>query len=134
MTTLLLPGTFSRLLIGLLLPVFLVLVFMNIMTVLNQPKDAMKFMLVSVFYGYLFMGIPSLIYSVLMEFAVNRQFQDDYWVWAFGAILGTLCGLSFWESSSGVVNIFPILGCLSGGVTAYVLRRHFNQRTDTTTT
>ena len=81
-------GTITRLLTGLLLPVFLVLVLLNVITLFTDTKNAAGFLLMSTVFGYMFMAIPSLIYTLLMEFAINRRVDNDYRVWIIGAVLG----------------------------------------------
>ena len=120
-------GTITRLLTGLLLPVFLVLVLLNVITLFTDTKNAAGFLVMSTIFGYMFMAIPSLIYTLIMEFAINRRLANDYQVWIFGAVFGAASGL-FVVGLKPEISAFVLLGALSGGICAYILRLHFKQK------
>ena len=120
-------GTIPRLLIGLLLPVLLVLILLNIIMLFIDHEKAAGFLLLSTLYGFLLMGVPSLIYTLLMEYVINRRLDNDYWVWLSGAFIGAVSGMFFLKLTLEF-NAFVLFGALSGGVCAYILRRHFKQK------
>ncbi|QEP44325.1 hypothetical protein D5085_15055 [Ectothiorhodospiraceae bacterium BW-2] len=69
----------------------------------------------------IFIGIPSLLYSLLMEFWINPRFESDVKVWIVGAIVGGLSGAIFhnWE--------LLVVGVATGFLVAFVLRRSYHR-------
>ena len=119
-------GRYLRLAFGFLLPVLLVVVSMTLVTAIVQPGTTAQFLLMGIFFGYLYMGIPSLIYTIVMEYVVVRRLSSAAAAIAAGAALGFASGMAVWWT---VLNDFgfAFLGLVSGGLTAWLLSAHFRR-------
>ena len=81
-------------------------------------KELMKF-LIYLLLGYIFVGIQSIIYSILMEYYINPKINNDAVVICISSTLGCI---------SGAVILIPALaavGLVTGFVTGIYLRRSY---------
>ena len=98
-----------------------------ILTCIRQPPaglESFDLTLVMVFllflaFGYLFVGIQSVIYSTLMEYYVNPKISNDVLVIIISGVLGALSGAVVLGSAGAVLGVVP------GFVTGIYLRRSF---------
>ena len=120
-------GWIVRLLLGFLLPVLCVVLIMAIIGLFNGEKNILKFLAAAIVFGYYFMGIQSAIYSLVMEFLVNRRLAKDHYVLLTGTFLGLLSGFTFWDGSFKDLNFMQVLGALAGFACAWLLRWHFKR-------
>ena len=127
-------NSLKRLLLGFVLPPFistallgLGIFFDKLNEIISSTDSAMWFITAMLYFwvfGFFFSLIPSLIYSLLMEFIVLRYVHSGVGVVGLSAGFGMLSGLA-------IGNIFPsfvmflILGALTGLIVGYVLLRHY---------
>jgi hypothetical protein len=75
-------------------------------------------------FAYVFSAIPSVVFTVLMEFAFARGLEERSWrAVSLASGLGTLCGVVIalifaggFDNRRGAFTVFPVLGLLTGGV------------------
>jgi len=112
-------GEGRRLLIGLLLPHVLVVVPGSIFVGLtNGPLFVGYAILFLSLFSGLFLGIQSLIFTLIMEFAINQNIKSNSLSVLFGGFLGLV---------SGVPVSFPKAGLAVGLFAALILRIHYTR-------
>jgi len=80
-------------------------------------------------YGYLLVGVQSLLYAFIMEHVINRRLGSDVVAVALSALLGALAGATMllifrgWDSWFAVA--WFMLGAIVGLVVGYILRRMY---------
>lgn len=73
------------------------------------------------FFAYILFLIPSLAYSFLMEYWVNKKFDDDRSVIGMSSFLGATLG-----SILGIFFPLIILGAIVGAIVGVILRKSYN--------
>ena len=78
-------------------------------------------------FGFIVMGIPACIASSIAEL-LNRRVKRDFRFYWSGIIVGAICSLIFVIISGDVYIgiIWIILGAAMGGMTAILIRLHYN--------
>ena len=79
--------------------------------------------LVSVFFGFVLMGIQSLFYACLMEWLIIPRVGRSYMLVLFSFSLGTLAGLTLWLLMELVQFLF--IGAASGAIVGIALMKMF---------
>lgn len=132
-----------RLAAGLLLPGFLGALLWIAITSINAliagdritDSGFFPFLLFMSMMAYFFVGIQSLIYSILMEYLINRNVNNNILAVFFSVILGFLLGpilfiiLAFFTSGYsipageiGIVTFLSITGAVVGLIVGIILR------------
>lgn len=121
-------GWVIRLILGLALPV-IIAAFILTMTGISYEKtlNVSQTFIIFVTFGYAFMFIPSLIFTASMEFVFNRKLKKDWQVLLAGTISGALSSLIFWKGTVNDLNIFQIVGPITGFICTWILRKHFKK-------
>ena len=121
-------GRYIRLLIGTLMPAVVgVLLFFILLLTKESPKatDASYITAIQVFFfmllfGYIFVGIQSLLYSVAMEFYINPKVNDQASAIAISTAIGALCGLILGPPGM-------LIGGASGLITGLCVRKLYDK-------
>ena len=112
-----------RLAIAFFLPAILgAILFVSLINV--QMLIEGKFLLLSIIYGYMFGGIQSLLYALLVEFLLIPSVQNVFHFVLFSSTLGSLAGLSINLILSGLDTstlVFITIGGLVGLVLGSIL-------------
>ena len=128
-----------RLITGSLLPcpigIILYLVLGIILALEADLSSILFFLLPMLFFGYIYAGLQSILYSLVMEFLVWRICGVNYKAIIVSAILGVLCGFSLLftiptRSTSRIpsfhtwdIIIFSSLGLITCIICGYILYR-----------
>ena len=100
--------------------------------------------LIFIFVGLAVVGIPSLLYSLLMEFYVHRRIKKDSMALVVSILLGFLSGaipMAIFEiirpsyddpiKNTLIMAIsIGVIGAITGALTGYILRKHYKNNPD----
>jgi len=118
----------KRILLGAILPVPIYCLGSAIYTfksLLRDPQDIPILVILWFGYGFLFMGIPSLIYSFAIEALRSKKKATPAICAVFGAVLGFLCGSLFFlfDAHHVVFYTMSLPGAVIGGLIPLLLSR-----------
>ena len=116
--------TIVRILLGIFSPGLIGLLLLTAYSFLfSSDQNTNTFNLHSFFelllFSYLFVGIQSILYSILMEYLINRRIDDHTLVVAYSACHGTLSALPFYVSPE-IIYIGFITGLIAGVLLRYL--------------
>jgi membrane associated rhomboid family serine protease len=117
-----------RILLGAILPVPIYCLgsaVYSFQSLLRHPQDIPTLVVLWFGYGFLIMGIPSLLYSFAMEALRSKESASPAICAVFGAVLGFICGSLFFlfDSQPVVFYTMSLPGALIGGVIPLLLSR-----------
>jgi len=125
-----------RLTAGFLFPCPIGVVLHSILVIIIQIDISVVFFLPPMlFFGYIYAGLQSILYSLVMEFLVWRVCGVNYKAIIVSALLGALCGSSLLftipsRSTSRIpsfhtwdIIVFSSLGLITGIICGYILYR-----------
>ena len=117
-----------RILLGAILPVPIYCLGSAIYTfasLLRHPQDIPTLVVLWFGYGFLIMGIPSLIYSFAMEALRSKEKASPAICAVFGAVLGFVCGSLFFLFDAQIVVLYTMSlpGAIIGGLIPLILSR-----------
>ena len=117
-----------RILLGAILPVPIYCLGSAIYTfksLLRDPQDIPILVILWFGYGFLIMGIPSLIYSFAIEALRSKEKASPAICAVFGAVLGFLCGSLFFlfDAHHVVFYTMSLPGAVIGGLIPLLLSR-----------
>lgn len=116
----------KRLLLGVFLPAIigaLIFVIEDFFRSIVNDKPLVNYFEIFPFillFAYMFVGIQSVIYSLIMEFLVNNRIKNNIVVVLLSTVLGILSGIIFLRTE------FIITGAITGFVMGVGLRRSYN--------
>jgi MFS family permease len=89
----------------------------------RHPEDIPMLMILWLGYGYLIMGIPSVIYSFAMEALRSKEHAGLAVCSVIGAVFGFICGSLFFlfDSQPIVFYTMSLPGSIIGGVIPILL-------------
>ncbi|MFT4906918.1 MAG: MFS family permease [Oleispira sp.] len=122
----------ERLIIGSVFP--LVLSCSVIVVFFMLGKDNLKVLPEALgtvfFFGFIIMGLPAFIASIVAE-SMSQRVANDNEFYKIGGVVGFICGLLPCLISSNILFglLYSIFGFFVGISTALVLRWHFNKYT-----
>ena len=107
----------------------------SLFALLIAPAGILAF----IFVGLVVVGIQSLIYTLLMEFYINRQIIEDSRALIVSTLLGFLSGVIpmviagimrpvYDDRLKNVLllaTLFGVVGAIAGALTGYILRKHY---------
>lgn len=117
-----------RILLGAILPVPMYCLGSAIYafkSLLRDPQDIPTLVILWFGYGFLIMGIPSLIYSFAMEALRSKEKASPAICALFGTVLGFLCGSLFFllDAQRDVFYTMSLPGAVIGGLIPLLLSR-----------
>lgn len=126
-------NSWGRMAVGVFMPAIIgtSLLFL-LMSFVTQPQSSMpsslyadgfKGMLV---FAYMFVGIQSIIYSMIMEFWINPKIKSSFIVVGISAALGTLSGVVIFG------YFLAIIGFLTGLIVGLYLRYSYAKESSIT--
>jgi hypothetical protein len=94
-------------------------------SLLRHPQDIPTLVVHWFGYGFLIMGIPSLLYSLAMEALRSKEKASPAICAVFGAVLGFLCGSLFFlfDAQPVVFYTMSLPGAVIGGLIPLLLSR-----------
>lgn len=97
----------------------------SIQSLLRDPRDIPTFAILWFGYGYLIMGIPSVLYSFAMEALRSKENASPAVCAVFGGVLGFLCGSLFFlfDTQKIVFYTMSLPGAVIGGLIPLLLSR-----------
>ena len=136
------PGYLERLCVGTLAPAplgALVLAFLNAIDEFGRHRfdiqavlGMLLFWIAISAYAYLFAGVQSVLYAVLMEYVINPRFRSDAAAIVSSAFLGALAAAAMTLFSPqwkiGSVGAMIVLGVIVGATVGYILRRMYKRQ------
>jgi len=119
-----------RILLGALLPVMLYVfgLFLLQATKLIREDETLQWVVVFLFYGYMIMGIPSIIYSVIIE-TLKKKKMKLIRICSIGGALGFLSGASIllFEWELNIILSMCLPGAIIGAIIPLILHPINNQ-------
>ena len=117
-----------RILLGAILPVpFYCLgsAVYSFQSLLRHPQDIPTLVVLWLGYGFLIMGIPSLLYSFAMEALRSKESASPSICAVFGAVLGFICGSLFFlfDPQPVVFYTMSLPGAVIGGLIPLLLSK-----------
>ena len=117
-----------RILLGAILPVPIYCLGSAIYafaSLFRHPQDIPTLVVLWFGYGFLIMGIPSLLYSFAMEALRSKENASPAICAVFGAVLGFLCGSLFFLFDAQLVVFYTMSlpGTVIGGLIPLILSR-----------
>jgi len=122
-----------RILLCTLLPITLVVLAVLLfgLLVAGAPRAGVtRFLLITLYGGFLVMGIPSLISALLMEFLINPNLAHNDTAIVMGGLLGVLNGLYLvflLDPGTGPMAIWLPVGMVVGLLMGALSRWHFQK-------
>jgi hypothetical protein len=118
----------KRIMLGAILPVPIYCLGSAIYTfksLLRHPQDIPTLVVLWFGYGFLLMGIPSLLYSFAMEALRSKENASPAICAVFGAVLGFLCGSLFLLFDAQPIGFYTMSlpGSVIGGLIPLLLSR-----------
>jgi len=89
---------------------------------LRSFESFISLLFIGSFYGFVFMGIPLVIYTFLMEFIVNKFIKSSLLVVFISCVLGGISGGIIFNLNYETGQTFFLLGILSGLMAGIILR------------
>ena len=68
-----------------------------------------------------FMGMQSIVYSLVMEFFISKKIDNIYIFIGGSILLGTVAGMSLSLMATARIDVFTVVGSLTGLILGYVL-------------
>jgi len=68
-----------------------------------------------------FMGIQSIVYSLVMEFFISKKIYNMYIFIGGSILLGTVAGMSLSLIATARIDVITVVGSLTGLILGYVL-------------
>lgn len=120
----------GRILLGIVLPPLIgaLLFAVPAATRVSYNEFTTYFIFTIFLLAYLVMIIPSVLYSLVMEYQVNRRVRSDFIAIALSTLLGLIAGSVFLRLellSPGV--LLMVICAIAGAVVGIILRRCFNK-------
>ncbi|MCX8494898.1 MAG: hypothetical protein ORN51_01785 [Akkermansiaceae bacterium] len=117
-----------RILLGAILPVLIYCLgsaVYSFQSLLRHPQDIPTLVVLWFGYGFLIMGIPSLLYSFAMEARRSKENASPTICAVFGAVLGFICGSLFFlfDAQPAVFYTMSLPGAVIGGLIPLLLSR-----------
>jgi len=118
----------KRILLGAILPVPIYCLgsaIYSFRSLLRDPQDIPTIIVLWFGYGFLIMGIPSLLYSFAMEALRAKENASTAICAVFGAVLGFICGSLFFlfDAQPVVFYTMSLPGAAIGGLIPLLLSR-----------
>jgi len=127
----------ARLITGFVLPPALGVLLVVLTMWMLEPKvelaETAEIFIVGIYFGFLTVGLQSIIYSLLMEFYVRKRVANDWMAIKISALFGALASspLILMGLTTETANIVPFLdgvwtliyGAFIGAVVGWGLRR-----------
>ncbi len=122
--------TIERFFLGALFPIMCSALILSVAMISTRQNISVIPETIGTFFGFGFivMGIPAFIASSIAELLNRRVKKDSRFYWS-GIIVGIICSLIFVIISGDVYIgiIWIILGAVMGGMTAILIRLHYNK-------
>jgi len=132
----------ARLITGFVLPPALGALLVVLTMWMLEPKvelaETAEIFIVGIYFGFLTVGLQSIIYSFLMELYVRKRITNDWAAIRMSALLGLLAGspLMLIDFHTETANIIPFLdgawtliyGAFIGAVVGWMLRKMETRR------
>jgi len=120
-------GRLMRIAVGVILPAPVgVLLILLVTSASSMPEIAASEFLELTAYAYLFVGIQSIVMSLLMELWINPQVDSNGFAVAVAAVLGAIS----LPSNVEAVSVGAGVGALVGGVMRWMWSRRDRGRTE----
>ncbi|MEM7673320.1 MAG: hypothetical protein AAF212_08275 [Verrucomicrobiota bacterium] len=120
--------TITRLILGATLPVLLYcLGFFGVILIIEDNKsiDSVSEIFIMILAsGYIIMGIPSIVYSVIMEYLSRKYRNNTLCIARFGSIFGLISGsvVALFSAEFIVFISMGIPGAIIGFIIPYILK------------
>jgi len=126
-----------RIALELLGPAFVAAVlYSSVSLAISRDLIFAKGFLMFLAFAYLFSAIPSVVFTVIMEFAFARGLEERSWrtvalTSGLGAVAGVVIALTFakgFDNQRGAFSVFPLLGFTTGAVIGLAIYRFSKNR------
>ncbi len=125
-------GCIARVIAGVIFPapIAVILIFIAIVSGSASTLDSSE--IVSVYniwliFAYLMIGLQSVLYSLIMEFLINRKLNNNYQVISISCFLGAFFGSLELKSLDFHLTEITTLGAFTGVITGVILRTAYQR-------
>jgi len=119
-----------RIAFELLGPAFIaVFLYLSLLFIVSRDLIVVKGFFMFLVFGYVLSAIPSVVFTVLMEFAFARGLEGRSWravalASGLGALSGVAIALTFargFDNGRGSFTLFPVLGFITGAIVGLMI-------------